>query len=125
MATIDFDSETLGNILFTRKNLRVPVNQRAYAWKKEHVDDLLKDLNAAITKGSEEYFLGAIIVVPSKSAVEVYDGQQRLATTLILIGAIRDFFHRSNDQQTAETIARDSLRSVERRNLSSSARISD
>ncbi len=55
MANIEFDSETLGNILSTKKNLRVPTNQRSYAWKKEHVDDLLKDLNGAITKGTSEY----------------------------------------------------------------------
>ena len=115
MANIEFDSETLGNLLSARKNLRVPTNQRTYAWKKEHVDDLLKDLNAAITKGAGEYFLGAIIVVAFKNSFEVYDGQQRLATTLILIGAIRDFFYNSNDIKTAESIAHDSLRSVERR----------
>ena len=117
MANIEFESETLGEILSTKKNLRVPTNQRAYAWQKEHVDDLLKDLNAAITSGAEEYFLGAIIVVASKGSVEVFDGQQRLATTLILIAAIRDFFFNSGDEPTATSIAQESIRSVERRQL--------
>lgn len=117
MANIEFGSETLGKILSTKKNLRVPTNQRSYAWRKEHVDDLLKDLNGAITKGAEEYFLGAIIVVVSKEAVEVYDGQQRLATTLILIAAIRDFFFNSGDTKTADSIAQGSIRSVERKQL--------
>lgn len=117
MANIEFESETLGSILSTKKNLRVPTNQRAYAWQKEHVDDLLKDLNAAITSAAEEYFLGAIIVVASRGSVEVFDGQQRLATTLILIAAIRDFFFSGGDEATATSIAQESIRSVERKQL--------
>lgn len=48
MPAIEFEKETLGNILQSRKNLRVPINQRAYKWAKEHVEDLFKDLNGAI-----------------------------------------------------------------------------
>ncbi len=112
---IEFDSDTLGDILANRKNLAVPINQRSYAWRKEHVDDLLKDLNAAITKGAAEYFLGAIIVVPSSTAVFVYDGQQRLATTTILIAAIRDYFAGIKDGVTATTIANESLLTTDRK----------
>jgi hypothetical protein len=117
MANIEFFPQTLGDILSTKKNLRVPTNQRSYAWRKEHVDDLFKDLNGAITKGADEYFLGSIIVVISKETIEVYDGQQRLATTLILIAAIRDHFFNSGDIETANSIAQESLRSVERKKL--------
>ena len=116
MPIIEFDKETLGHILMTKKDLRVPINQRSYAWKSEHVTDLYQDIDGAITKGDEEYFLGAIIVVVPKGnhPVEVYDGQQRLATTMILIAAIRDFFA-SNDKKTADTISHESLCSPARR----------
>ncbi len=119
MPAIEFDKETLGSILQTRKFLRVPANQRTYAWKKEHVLDLYRDLNGAITKNQEEYFLGAVIVVFSDGSpgIYVYDGQQRLATTMMLIAAIRDYFWNANDRGTAETIAGESLRSVDRRTL--------
>ncbi len=77
-------------------------------WKRSHVEDLFTDLNGAIQKGASEYFLGSIIVVdpPESSAfIEVYDGQQRLATTMILIAAIRDFFILSlRDEREASTI---------------------
>ena len=117
MPVIDFEKETLGNILITKRNLRVPINQRSYAWKREHIEDLYRDLDGAISNGHEEYFLGAVIVVVSKGSdsIDVYDGQQRLATSMILIGAIRDFFYHTNGKDTANTIARDSLRSPERK----------
>jgi len=119
MPAIEFEKETIGHILHSRKNLQVPINQRSYAWKREHVEDLYKDLNGAITERQEEYFLGAIVVVSDGGgkALHIYDGQQRLATSMILIGAIRDFFYRSGDKRTAETIANESLRSITRKTL--------
>jgi hypothetical protein len=114
-STIKFETATLGEILQNRKNLAVPINQRSYAWNPEHVQDLLKDLNAALTKGADEYFLGAVIVLPNGAAVYVYDGQQRLATTTILIAAIRDYFFRTADTVTASTISNESLLTIDRR----------
>jgi len=95
MPTIEFGKDTLGEIVRNRKGLHVPINQRSYAWKQSHVEDLFKDLNGAITQRADEYFLGSVIVVnpPGQpNFIEVYDGQQRIATTMILIAAIRDFF---------------------------------
>ncbi len=53
-ADIKFDSATLGEILTNHKNLVVPINQRSYAWKDENVEDLLKDLNAAMLNNASE-----------------------------------------------------------------------
>ncbi len=119
MPKIEFDEETLGLIVRNRQGLRVPINQRSYAWRQSHVEDLFTDLNGAITKGASEYFLGSVVVVnPPDQAnlIEVYDGQQRLATTMILIAAIRDFFALSlKDEREAQTITQQSLLSVARR----------
>lgn len=118
MPQIEFGKETLGLIVRNRTGLRVPINQRSYAWKEGHVVDLFKDLNGAIQASAEEYFLGTIIVVvPDKdSFVEVYDGQQRIATAMILLGAIRDyFFWTLKDEKEAGVITRHYLISEERR----------
>jgi len=119
MATIEFGKDTLGNILQSRQNLKVPVNQRAYAWEEEHVKALCTDLNGAITGQADEYFLGTIIVLVAKDKpfVEVHDGQQRLATSMILIAGIRDYFFSTGDAATGESIVLHSLRSVDRRTL--------
>lgn len=119
MPKIRFEEETLGLIVRNRQGLRVPINQRSYAWRRSHVEDLFTDLNGAITKGASEYFLGSIIVVnpPDQATlIEVYDGQQRLATTMILIAAIRDFFALTlKDEREALTITQESLLSIARR----------
>ena len=113
MAKIRFEEESLGLIVRNRQGLRVPINQRSYAWEPSHVEDLFTDLNGAITKGASEYFLGTIIVVNPRdqpALIQVYDGQQRIATTMILIAAVRDFFALTlKDENVAKIITGDSL----------------
>lgn len=118
MPEIRFEKESLGRIIRNRSALRVPLNQRYYSWKYSHVSDLFTDLNGAITAGADEYFLGTIIVVvPDKADfTEVYDGQQRIATTMILISAIRDFFSEQlKDTGEARVITEESLIKLARR----------
>ncbi len=65
----------------------IPLYQRPYAWEKEQVEQLLKDLLAAFTKAPhEDYHLGLLSVAESVDArLDLIDGQQRM-TTLMLIG---------------------------------------
>ena len=88
---IDFDHVGIGTAL-TRNRFAVPLNQREYSWEDEHVLALFQDLANAIDKSKSTYFLGTIVLTPGHDGVlEVADGQQRLATTTILLGAIRDY----------------------------------
>lgn len=84
-------SKGIGQLL-REKQLRVPEYQRSYAWKRQQVDDLFQDLRRAIENERDYYFLGSIVgsVAKDDHAVDIVDGQQRLATTTILLAAIRD-----------------------------------
>ncbi|MFA9479424.1 DUF262 domain-containing protein [Phycisphaerales bacterium AB-hyl4] len=88
---IDFDKWGIGETI-ERNYLRVPVNQRSYAWHRENVDDLYADLRNAMNHGDPEYFLGTMVFIRcDDGTLEVADGQQRLATTIILYAALRDY----------------------------------
>ena len=66
----------------------MPSNQREYAWTEREVTDLLQDFALAISE-AKPYFLGTIVTIPrEEGTLEVVDGQQRLATTAILLSAI-------------------------------------
>ncbi len=57
-------------------------------------------------QGNEEYFLGSIVIsFKDPLRPEVIDGQQRLATALIFIGAIRDYFYKHDEQERASKIS--------------------
>jgi hypothetical protein len=88
-----FQFKGIGALLKSGR-LRVPLNQREYSWEPKHISDLFEDFDKAIRTAQPIYFLGTIVVsTGSRNVPEVVDGQQRLATTTILLAAIRDYFH--------------------------------
>lgn len=113
-AGVVISPQTIGTLL-QGKGLRVPLSQRSYRWEEEHVADLYNDMDGAITDDSEEYFIGSIVGICTRGTIYIYDGQQRLATTMILIAAIRDYFCRKQDGETATEVERESLISKDRR----------
>lgn len=82
----------------------VPRYQRSYAWKREHIEDLYKDIYSAIDISQKEYFLGSIVVSKDDNNSEVIDGQQRLATISILIAAIRNYYRDESDLDSVADI---------------------
>jgi hypothetical protein len=93
--------EQIGNVLRTRF-LRLPPNQREYSWKSRNVTALFNDLNNVISNNGSEYFLGTIVVSnqDENTTPRVVDGQQRLATTMIFIAAVRDYLDSQNDTES-------------------------
>ncbi len=88
---IAFEQPGLGSLL-KHNRLGVPANQREYSWTDKEVTQLFQDFAKAISAGDQGYFLGTIVTIPrADSTLEVVDGQQRLATTAILLAAIRDY----------------------------------
>lgn len=103
---IDISHNALANILSTRE-LSMDINQRSYAWEKENVKELFQDLQEAIAGNEPEYFLGSIVLTRSEG--HVVDGQQRLATTAILLAAMRDFLLENSDTERAGVIEHEYL----------------
>jgi hypothetical protein len=98
--------------------LQVPAYQRDFAWDKEQVEELLGDLSEAIHSREPEYFLGSIVLSAGTSEfLQVTDGQQRLATTSIMIAAIRNYFLANGEQERAGKLESDFLLSRDIRTL--------
>jgi hypothetical protein len=105
----------LGQIIAATRHA-VPICQRSYAWKYRHVEELLSDVASAIHTGDEEYFLGSIVLTNSaRDQPDVVDGQRRLATTVIVISAIRDYLLANEQKTKADEIGRKYLATVDLR----------
>ena len=110
---IGFEQLGIGSVL-RQNRLSVPANQREYSWTEEEVTTLLQDFARAINDDEPGYFLGTIVTIPRPDGtVEVVDGQQRLATTAILLATIRDYLKEREDI-IAESIENDFLTVVDR-----------
>jgi len=97
----------IGRVLKSH-TIQVPAYQRSYKWERGNVEALFDDISNAIAERESEYFLGSIVASDAErddGRLEVVDGQQRLATTTILIAAIRDHFFREGDRDRADMIS--------------------
>jgi hypothetical protein len=108
-----FENKGIGSLL-REGRLTVPPNQRSYAWEERHVENLLQDLNEAITSDDDEYFLGTLVLIePPKTIPSIADGQQRLATATMLLARIRDRLHQLKREAGARAIDNDFLRNID------------
>lgn len=99
-----------------RNQLAVPSHQREYSWTDREVTQLFDDLARSIAEGDDVYFLGTIVLTSSEDGtLQVVDGQQRLATVSILLGAIRDYLFELNDELLVRSLD-DFLFSIDREN---------
>ena len=94
---------SIGDLFGRNFIFRVPRYQRGYAWEDAEVDDFLRDLttcyNARIDGESREHFFGGIVAVErvvTGSAghhCDLIDGQQRVATFVLLASCLAKHFH--------------------------------
>lgn len=81
----------LYSLLLHKSPLITPRYQRPYSWSSHEVERLMSDLLEAYTSARPNYFLGTIVVIEGR-ALEIVDGQQRLATFMLMLAALRDQF---------------------------------
>ncbi|MGB3259169.1 MAG: DUF262 domain-containing protein, partial [Ornithinimicrobium sp.] len=113
-ASMHLEQAGLAAILQSNR-LLVPPNQRNYAWTESQVQQLLDDLTRAQHDG-ETYFLGTVVTIArGEDVLEVVDGQQRLASTTLLLVAARDHLHSINEDILVESIDNEFLTIIDRK----------
>lgn len=121
--SLTFDFKGIGSLLKVGR-LRIPPNQREYSWEEKQINDMFQDFSTAIRKRQSTYFLGTIVVSKgAKTVPEVVDGQQRLATTTILLAAIRDYLYLQNEVKMQVSVENDFLVTIDRRNKEDVAKL--
>ena len=77
----------------------VPDHQRDYSWTEDEVKQLFDDIEYALEQNADSYFLGLLVFLSGKNHLTILDGQQRLATTIIIFSAIRDWLNQYSEHQ--------------------------
>lgn len=80
------NAKTIAEV-FTSYYLRVPRFQRPYEWAEDDVEDFWNDIVSA----DRDYFIGSMVVFPSRHGTQgLVDGQQRVTTITLIMCALRD-----------------------------------
>lgn len=83
------NQETWNHIL--QKTLRIPMNQRLYEWKKQEITKFLDDIFNIFEECKYVEKMGSIINLKYNNVNDIYDGQQRILTTILILYVIGCF----------------------------------
>lgn len=89
-------SQNMNLFVYLENNdsLKIPSFQRDYSWEKPQIIDLWEDLTNLIEDIDDgyknEHFFGQIITYDEDGVTQIIDGQQRITTTFLFLGALKD-----------------------------------
>lgn len=94
------------------KNLyKIPSFQRSYKWEVVNMKDLWEDLEFAFENNRQFYFLGSVITHAKETEPRktVIDGQQRITSLIIILGALMSFTFNKDELREQKSILRNLL----------------
>ena len=71
-----------------QKNLRIPMNQREYSWELTEITKFLDDIFKIYEEDKYVEKMGSIINLNYNNENDIYDGQQRILTTILILNVI-------------------------------------
>jgi len=102
---IDAKSKSLKDILFER-HYKVGYFQREYKWQRNHIEDLLIDLERSFNSNWQQthlqkdvanydkYYMGPIVLFQEEAEYSIVDGQQRLTSFILIMIFLNHQFSR-------------------------------
>jgi len=102
----------LRQLLDSTQQYIVPLFQRFYIWERNYWDTLWADLTELIEDDDPQrtHFLGSVVVIPAPDSAPglprfiLIDGQQRIATLLVMLAVLRDGARQADDTELAAEI---------------------
>ena len=77
------NQESWGTIL--QRNLKIPMNQREYSWGLKEITKFLDDIFKIYEENKYVEKMGSIINLSYNDMNDIYDGQQRILTTILIL----------------------------------------
>ncbi|MCJ7634692.1 DUF262 domain-containing protein, partial [Candidatus Bathyarchaeota archaeon] len=110
----------IGRLLSEGNRFLVPHHQRDYSWTEDEIEQFFTDITDAHTTKQKEYFVGLMVFMPKgEREYTILDGQQRIATTMILLASIRTWLRQRGLDTDANQIQNDyiAVRELGEKNL--------
>lgn len=95
---------------------RIPYYQRNYSWETDNINQLLLDIKTLADPETRKYkkkhFLGIVISKQNGGKLDVIDGQQRIATIVVIANALIKFADKENYNLDDNKNRRDNLKEI-------------
>jgi|TARA_R110000850_G_scaffold276772_1_gene420197 hypothetical protein len=82
--------KSIGEFLRECGSITMPMNQRNYLWKSSNIEEFLNDMEVFL-KGDMRMCFGNVIQFVDKHEKEIWDGQQRIITSVLFLLASHNF----------------------------------
>lgn len=93
------NQETWNTIL--QKNLKIPMNQREYSWEVKEIAKFIVDIFKIFEENKYVEKMGSIINLNYNNGNNIYDGQQRILTTILILHVIGCLSNKLRDKIAA------------------------
>lgn len=106
----------IGRLLKEGGRFFIPHHQRDYSWTEDQLEQLFDDITDAEGSGQTEYFIGLMVFMNQEEderTSTILDGQQRLASTIIILSAIRTWLRTQGYSTDADQIQQEYIASRE------------
>ena len=98
----------------TATTYKIPIYQRNYAWERDEIFALIKDIHDSMVIDKPVYYIGTLVTFKrDENVFEVIDGQQRLTTIYIILTAMGEklgnrlaYSSRKTSTQTITTMSK-------------------
>jgi hypothetical protein len=81
-----------------QKKLRIPMNQREYSWELPQITKFLDDIFKIFEEGKYVEKMGSIINLNYYNENDIYDGQQRILTTILILNVMSGLSKKLKDR---------------------------
>lgn len=91
-------------LLLSNGKFNIPYTQRPYEWSNSHVERLFNDVIAVHEEKKEQHILNFITIYLEDDHQNIFDGQQRTVTLLLIICAIINKIYKIGDSKSAQKL---------------------
>ncbi|MED2037287.1 DUF262 domain-containing HNH endonuclease family protein [Bacillus wiedmannii] len=93
-----------GYLALVNGKLNIPYTQRPYEWNKTQITRLFNDILAVYEKRQNQHILNFITIYKDDDGLNIYDGQQRTVSLLIIICALVNKLKKLGKSEAAQKI---------------------
>ena len=93
---------TVRDRLYQNQQFQIPIYQRRYSWAKKQCEQLFEDIITIGKHENETHFMGTIVYESCSTPLlrlTIIDGQQRITTLSLLLGALAKFLIQNREYE--------------------------